>query len=165
MAAKSSSGAPMTERTVVITRIFDAARELVFEAWTNPVHLAAWFGPKGFTNPVCEVDLRIGGKLRIVMRAPDGAQHPMIGVFREIVRPERLVFTNIATNPAGKVLLEGLTTVTFAEHGAGQTKLTMESHAVARVDYASPMLEGMEVGWTQTIDRLGEYVATMRPGG
>lgn len=165
MAAKSSSGAPMTERTVVITRIFDAPRELVFAAWTDPVHLAAWFGPKGYTNPVCEVDLRIGGKLRIVMRAPDGAQHPMIGIFREIVRPERLVFTNIATDIAGKILLEGLTTVTFAEHGAGQTKLTMESHATARVDYASPMLEGMEVGWTQTIDRLGEYVATLRPGG
>lgn len=165
MAAKSSSGAPMTERTVVITRVFDAPRELVFEAWTDPVHLAAWFGPKGYTNPVCEVDLRIGGKLRIVMRAPDGAQHPMIGIFREIVRPERLVFTNIATDIAGKILLEGLTTVTFAEHGGGQTKLTMESHAAARVDYASPMLEGMEVGWTQTIDRLGEYVATLRPGG
>jgi hypothetical protein len=55
--------------------------------------------------------------------------------------------------------------VTFAEHSAGQTKLTMESHAVARVDYASPMLEGMEVGWTQTIDRLGEYVATVRRTG
>jgi len=163
VAAKSSSGAPMTERTVVITRIFDARREVVFEAWTDPVHLAAWFGPKGFMNPVCEVDLRIGGKLRIVMRAPDGAEHPMIGIFREIVRPERLVFTNIATDTAGKILLEGLTTVTFAEHGGGQTKLTMESHAVARVDYASPMLEGMEVGWTQTIDRLGEYIVTVRP--
>src|SRR5690349_8008540 len=103
VAARSSAGAPMTERTVVITRIFDAPRELVFEAWINPMHLAAWFGPKGFTNPVCEVDLRIGGKLRIVMRAPDGTQHPMIGIFREIVRPERLVFTNIATDVAGKI--------------------------------------------------------------
>ena len=164
MAARSSSGSPLTERTVVITRIFDAPRALVFKAWTDPAHLAAWWGPRGFTNPVCEVDLRIGGRMRIVMRAPDGAEHPMIGIFREIVRPERLVFTNIATDPAGTVLLEGLTTVTFAEHGAGHTKLTVESHAVARVDYASPMLEGMEAGWTQTIDRLGEFVTRM-PGG
>ncbi len=160
MSAKNSPA--LTERTVVITRIFDVPRALVFRAWTDPLHLAAWWGPKGFTNPVCEVDLRVGGRLRIVMRAPDGAEHPMIGEFREIVTPERLVFTNIATDRAGTILLEGLTTVIFAEHGAGHTKLTVESRAVARVDFASRMLEGMETGWTQSIDRLGEYVAQMR---
>jgi uncharacterized protein YndB with AHSA1/START domain len=156
--ARNSPKAPLTERTVVITRVFEASREAVFKAWTDPAHLAAWWGPRSFTNPVCEVDLRVGGKLRIVMRAPDGAEHPMMGVFREITPPERLVFTNIATDPAGTVLLEGLTTVTLAEHGAGHTRLTVESRAVARVDYASRMLEGMEVGWTQSIDRLGEFL-------
>ncbi len=161
MDERNSARGKLTERTVVITRIFDAPRALVFKAWTDPSHLAQWWGPKGFTNPVCEVDLRLGGTLRIVMRAPDGAEHPMRGVFREIMPPERLVFTNIATNANGKILLEGLTTVTFAEQGAGQTKLTVESRAVARVDFASRMLEGMEIGWTQSIDRLGEHIVTM----
>ena len=146
----------------VITRVFDAPRDLVFKAWTDPLHLARWWGPKGFTNPVCEVDLRVGGSLRIVMRAPDGAEHPMTGVFRAIDPPARLVFENIAIDREGKTLLDGLTTVTFTEHGAGGTKLTVESRAVARVDYAWRMLEGMETGWTQSIDRLGEYIVGMR---
>ncbi len=158
----NARNSPLTERTVVITRIFDAPRALVFKAWTDPAQLAAWWGPKGFTNPVCEVDLRVGGRLRIVMRAPDGAEHPMIGIFREISAPERLVFSNIATDREGKILLEGLTTVIFADHGDGRTKLTVESRAVARVDYASRMLEGMEAGWMQSIDRLGEHVSQTR---
>ena len=162
MNERNSPGGKLTERTVVITRVFDAPRSLVFKAWTDPAHLAQWWGPKGFTNPVCEVDLRLGGTLRIVMRAPDGAEHPMTGVFREITPPERLVFTNLATDREGKILLEGLTIVTLAEHGAGQTKLTLESRAIARVDFASRMLEGMEIGWTQSIDRLGDHVADMR---
>jgi uncharacterized protein YndB with AHSA1/START domain len=68
----------------------------VFKAWTEPAHLARWWGPKGFTNPICEVDLRVGGAWRIVMRAPNGAEYPGGGVYREIVKPERLVFTNSA---------------------------------------------------------------------
>jgi len=162
MDARNSSDAKLSDRTVVITRVFDAPRELVFKAWTDPVHLARWWGPKGFTNPICEVDLRVGGALRIVMRAPDGAEHPMTGVFREIDPPARLVFDNVAIDREDKVLLEGLTMVTFAEHGTGGTKLTVESRAVARVDYAWRMLEGMETGWTQSIDRLGEHVGAMR---
>jgi uncharacterized protein YndB with AHSA1/START domain len=160
--ASNSSNTRLTERTVVITRVFEAPRALVFKAWTDRSHLARWWGPKGFTNPVCEVDLRVGGSLRIVMRAPDGAEHPMTGVFREIDPPARLVFDNVAIDREGKILLEGLTTVTFAEHGAGATKLTVESRAVARADYAWRMLEGMETGWTQSIDRLGEHLGEMR---
>src|SRR5208282_1015543 len=117
MAARSSTATQSAERELVITRIFDAPRELVFKAWTDPRHVAQWWGPKGFTNPVCEMDVRPGGALRIVMRAPDGSEYPMTGIFREIVAPERLVFTNVAVDKAGKPLLEGLTTVTFAEAG------------------------------------------------
>ena len=161
MAENNRSGAAANERTIVITRIFDAPRELVFKAWTDAAHLAQWWGPKGFTNPVCEVDARPGGALRIVMRAPDGAERPMTGVFREVTAPARLVFTNVAVDRDGKPLLEGLTTVTFAEQG-GKTRLTLESRAVGLVDYAARMLEGMEAGWTQSIDRLGEQLVRMR---
>jgi len=161
VAERNSSGASANQRTVVITRVFDAPRELVFKAWTDAGHLAQWWGPKGFTNPVCEVDARPGGALRIVMRAPDGAEHPMTGVFREVAAPERLVFTSVALDRDGKPLLEGLTTVTFTEQGS-RTKLTVESRAVGLVAFAARMLEGMEAGWTQSIDRLGEQVARMR---
>ena len=85
MVATPDNG-PM-QRELVLTRIFDAPRAIVFKAWTDPQQLARWWGPKGFTNPVCELDPRVGGTLRIVMRAPDGQEHPMTGVFREIVEP------------------------------------------------------------------------------
>jgi uncharacterized protein YndB with AHSA1/START domain len=119
--------------------------------------VARWWGPKGFTNPVCEMDVRPGGALRIIMRAPDGADYPMRGVFREIVEPERLVFTNVALDGDGKPILEGLTTVTFVEED-GKTKLTLQTRAAALVTYAARMLEGMEEGWTQSLERLAQYV-------
>jgi uncharacterized protein YndB with AHSA1/START domain len=151
------------ERELVITRIFDAPRSLVFKAWTDPEHMAQWWGPKGFTAPICEMEARTGGALRILMRGPDGAEHPMTGVIREIVEPERLVFTNVAMDGDGKRLLEGVTTVTFADQG-GKTKLTLRTRMVGLVADAARNLEGMEVGWTQSIDRLEVHVARMRTG-
>ena len=159
MAARTNTATGSFERELVITRIFDAPRELVFKAWTDPRHVAQWWGPKGFTNPVCEMDLRPGGALRIVMRAPDGAEHPMKGVFREIVEPERLVFTNIAVDAQGNTLLEGLTIVTFAEHG-GKTKLTLQTSAAGVAAEAAQMLAGMEQGWTESLDRLEDRLRT-----
>ena len=99
---------PELRRELTLTRVFRAPRALVFQAWTDPKHLSQWWGPKGFTNPVCEEDARVGGALRIVMRAPDGAEYPMIGVFREVVAPERLVFTNSPVDAAGQPLMDGL---------------------------------------------------------
>ncbi|MGH6672814.1 MAG: SRPBCC family protein [Xanthobacteraceae bacterium] len=149
---------PPVEREVTITRVFDARRALVFRAWTEANHLAQWWGPKGFTNPVCEIDARVGGKLRIHMRAPDGSIYPMKGEIRELISPERLVFTNIALDADGNHLLEGFTTVTFVEEG-GKTKMTLHTRAKAVVEYAAAYLQGMEAGWTQSIDRLRVHVA------
>ena len=98
---------PYGEASVTLTRIFEAPHALVWKAWTDPKMMARWFGPRGFTNPVCELDVRVGGSLRIAMRGPDGNDYPMKGVFREVLKPERLVFTNIAIDKAGKHLLEG----------------------------------------------------------
>jgi uncharacterized protein YndB with AHSA1/START domain len=144
-----------TERELVLTRVFDAPRELLFEAWTDAAHLAQWWGPRGFTNPVCELDVRPGGAIRITMRGPDGRDYPMEGVFREIVEPERLVFTNNAVDADGKPLLEGLTTVTFADLG-GRTKLTLQTRAEGTGPYTARMLEGMDAGWAQSIEKLEE---------
>src|SRR5262249_2967459 len=83
-------------RELVLTRTFDASRSLVFKAWTGPEHRAGWWGPHGFTNPVCEVDVRPGGGIRIDMRWPDGTIAPMRGTFHEVDEPERLVFTSTA---------------------------------------------------------------------
>ncbi|HMD55276.1 MAG TPA: SRPBCC domain-containing protein, partial [Phycisphaerae bacterium] len=85
--------APSDDRDFVITRVLSAPRELVFKAWTDPRHMAQWWGPHHFTNSVCEMDVRPGGAYRIVMRSPDGIEYPINGVFREIAAPERLVMT------------------------------------------------------------------------
>jgi uncharacterized protein YndB with AHSA1/START domain len=158
-AGNDAATAP-TSREITIVRLFDAPRALVFKAWTDPVHLARWWGPKDFTNPVCELDLHPGGKIHIVMRAPHGAEYPMVGEFREVVAPERLVFTNAPVDAQGNRLMDGLTTVTFADE-RGKTKLTMHTRAVVLVPYAAQFLSGMDVGWNQSIDRLGELVAKM----
>jgi len=145
------------EREITLTRVFDAPRALVFNAWTDPALLKAWWGPKHFTNPVCEVDARVGGAWHIVMRAPDGTEFPCGGVYREFVPPERLVFTNNSVDKQGRPMIDGLTTVTFAEQGS-KTKLTLQTRGVARVDYAAAFLVGMEMGWTQSLDRLAQQL-------
>ena len=158
MSEKSNYVAGDKEREVVITRVFDAPRELVFRAWTDSKIMKEWYGPKVFTNTVCELDVRVGGAWHIVMRGPDGVEYPGRGVYREIVKPERLVFTSEATDKDGKVILAGLATVTFAEEG-GKTKLTLRVRATAMVDYAIPYLGGMEAGWSQSLDGLAEELA------
>src|SRR5580698_5471628 len=115
MSAKNKETEDYAGREFVITREFAAPRELVFKAWTDPKHLAQWWGPRGFTNPVCEWDVRVGGKIYDVMRAPEGQEHPMGGEFREIVPPEKLVFMCGPLDEQGKMLFEFLHTVTFAE--------------------------------------------------
>ncbi len=125
----------LDEREVTITRLFDAPRTMVFKAWTDAEQLAQWWGPKGFTNPVCEIDARVGGALRIHMRSPDGSIYPMKGEIREINPPERIVFTNIALDAAGHHIIEGLTVVTFAEEG-GKTRLTVQTRGSAMTEQA-----------------------------
>jgi uncharacterized protein YndB with AHSA1/START domain len=147
------------ERTVTITRVVDAPRELVFRLWTDPEHMAQWWGPHGFTNPVCELDARVGGAIRIDMRAPDGTIYPMTGTFREIMPPRRLVFEAVAEDHDGNALLRSLTVVTFADEG-GRTRLTVHADAVGLSPLAPQMLAGMDAGWTQSLERLAELAKT-----
>ena len=142
---------------LVLTRIFDAPRALVFQAWTDVERLKRWWGPKNFTNPVCEIDPRPGGAIRIHMRAPDGAVYPMTGVFQEVAPPERLVFKSAALDAKGDPLFEILNTVAFAEHG-GETKLTLSAKVITATAEAPRYLAGMETGWSQSLDRLSEEV-------
>ena len=153
-----ANAAEFGEGTVTIRRTFDAPRALVWRAWTDQTMIAQWFGPRTFTTPICELDVRVGGALRIVMRGPDGSEYPMKGVFTEVVPEQRLVFTNIPLDQNGNHLMEGETRVTFADAG-GKTELVMTSHMVGCVPVAKQMLAGMEMGWAQTIDKLGEALA------
>jgi len=142
---------------LIASRVFDAPREMVFHAWTEAERLKRWWGPKGFTNPVCEVDARPGGAIRIHMRGPDGNVYPMTGVFQEIVPPERLVFTSSALDEKGEPLFELLNTVTFADQG-GKTKLTLHAMVSKVKPEAAQHLAGMDEGWNMSLDRLTEEV-------
>jgi uncharacterized protein YndB with AHSA1/START domain len=146
------------EQELVLTRVLYAPRELVFKAWTDPKHVAQWWGPHGFTNPVCELDVRPGGAIRIHMRGPDGTVYPMTGVCQEIVEPERLVFTSAALGADGNLMFEVLTTVTFAEQN-GKTKQTMRARVIKTTAQAAQYLAGMEAGWTQSLERLAKSLA------
>ena len=152
------------DKALVIERTLNAPREKIWKAWIDPVELAKWWGPRGVTNPVCEVDARVGGTMHIVMLAGKelgemaGQRWPMKGIIREFAPPERLVFSNSAVAEDGTVLLEGETTVLLEEAPGGKTKLTLTTRAKGLAPQAPQMLEGMEAGWTQSIDKLGEYI-------
>ena len=152
--AAGGSASTAAERELVITRVFDAPRPLVFKAWTEPDRLVRWWGPQGFTTPSCTMDVRPGGAFRFWMRSPEGTDHWLRGVYREIVEPERLVFTWAWEDAEGKPGHETVLTVSLAEHGA-KTKLTLRQavfeSVTARDEHQS--------GWTSGLDRLAEYLA------
>ena len=156
--APTNKPAQYGEGKLTLTRVFDAPREVVWQAWTDPKHMAQWFGPRGFTSSVPELDVRVGGALRIVMHGPDGNDYPMKGMFREVTPPTRLVFSNIAIDNDGNHLLEGETTVILEEQG-GKTRLILHTYAKGLVPMATQMLAGMEAGWSQSLDKLGELAA------
>src|ERR1700687_5943436 len=111
-------GAPHADLELVITRIFDAPRELVFKAWSEPDRAIRWWGPHGFTTAHCEMDVRPGGAYRVCVRSPEGTEHWQRGICREVVEPERLVFTFAWEDAQGMPGHETVVSVTFAEHGA-----------------------------------------------
>jgi uncharacterized protein YndB with AHSA1/START domain len=146
------------KKELSITRIFNAPKALVFRTWIEPKHMAQWWGPKGFTNPVCEMDARPGGAIRIDMTFPDGTPHPMTGKFNEIDEPNRLVFTCFAFMDAdGIPQLEVINTITFTDH-EGKTKLTMHAQVIKAGPSVADAIAGMDEGWNQSLDRLNELL-------
>ena len=157
--------AQVHSRELTITRVFDAPRDLVFKAWTDPRMLAEWFGPQGFTNPICECDARVGGKIHVVMRANDEIAKvmgfrdaPMRGEFTEIDPPKKIVFINNAVDADDNVILSGLTTVSFEAQG-NKTKMTFHTKASGTLPQVVFMLQGMEAGWTQSFDKMDAMFA------
>jgi uncharacterized protein YndB with AHSA1/START domain len=152
---------PTADREILITRVFDAPRELVFQVWTDPKHVAQWWGPKGFTTTIQEMDVRPGGIWRLVMRGPDGTDYKNKIVFLEIVKPQRLVYKHEPEK--GTELSTHETTVTFESQdspGATKTKVTMRmlfASAAAR-EHIVKKYNAIE-GGNQTLDRLAEHLA------
>lgn len=145
------------ERLLVITRVFDAPRALVFKAWTQPEHLARWWGPRGYSLPSCQIDLRPGGSYRFQMRSPSGEIHWWHGVVREIVEPERIVWTCSVNNADGtSISAETLLTVTLEEY-AGKTRLTLHQ----AIFESTAIRDAHSNGWNDAFGRLAEHLASV----
>lgn len=152
-----------TKRDLIITRVFDAPRELVWKAWTEPEHFKRWWGPKNFTAPVCKIDLRVGGRYLNCMRSTEGQEFWGTGTYREIVTPERLVYTDSFADEKGNIVpashyglagdwpLELEVTVTFEEH-QGKTTMTLR-HVGLPSGQMSDLTQG---GWNESFDKLAD---------
>jgi uncharacterized protein YndB with AHSA1/START domain len=150
----------VSDREISVTRIFDAPRALVFEAWSNCDHLARWWGPRGYELIGCEIDLRQGGKYRFVQRAPDGSTHAFHGEYREIHRPESVVSTQIYEPvPNAEVLVS----TTLSEMD-GKTAMSQRLHFPSKEARDGMIASGMEWGQRQSFERLDEYLAELRAG-
>ncbi len=165
--AESAAG-----QEIVIRRLVDAPRDVVFKAWTQAERLKQWWGPRGFTTPFCSVDLRLGGVFLYCMRSPEGRDIWGRGVYRDIVVPERIVYSDMFADADGNPVspthygmsaghpVETLVTVTFTAHGH-QTQVTVE-HAVPE---SVPERLGIKQGWTEMLDRLAGELANASMGG
>ena len=139
------------DRQIVVTRLFDAPRALVFEAWTKAEHVAHWWDPSGTPLAVCEIDLRPNGAFRFVNRGPDGGEgHSFSGIYREIVPPEKLVFGG----PLGSA------TLVFTEDGK-KTKLTMTIECATRNERDALLQMRVDAGTAQTLENLAAYLPTI----
>ena len=161
MTASDSARAGTEQQGLVIERIFDAPRELVWRAWTEPEHFMRWYGPQGMTLPSCEIDFRVGGRHLFGMRSPDGQEYWSSGVYREIVPLERFVFTDSPADehgnvvPMGDVPLETIVTVMLEDLGGGGTKLTLRQGGWPD----DGMAAGASAGWNQAFDKLAAALA------
>jgi len=157
MSAGSSAAVITDDRVLVITRVFDAPRLLVFKAWTEPERLAQWLGPRGFKGEVIKLDSRPGGSYRFHMRSADGGDHWLQGVIHEVVEPERLVQSYAWADADGNPTRpETMVTVTFEDLGANRTRMTLRQEVFESVT-ARDLHNG---GWSSSFDRLAEYLAT-----
>src|ERR1700688_1194442 len=145
-----------SDREVVLTRVFDAPRAMVYDALTKPELLKRWFGPRGWSLVVCEVDLRVGGKWRFVLKGPNGTQMGMFGVYRELQRPERTVHTESFDDyPQSESIVTGL----LVEHD-GKTTLTATVLSPSKEVRDAVIKSGMEHGAAETYDKLAEMLAS-----
>jgi uncharacterized protein YndB with AHSA1/START domain len=149
-----------SDREMLMTREFDAPRELVFEAHSKCEHLDKWWGPRKYSLAECEMDFRPGGKYRFVHRGPDGVdEYGFRGEYREIVPPERIVWTFEWEGMPGHVSVD---TLTLEDMGGGRTKLIAHSLFDSKEDRDGMLQSGAETGAAESWDRLAELLETMK---
>lgn len=155
-ARRNDAAVTDADREIVISRVFDASRELVWEAWTNPEHVAKWWGPDGFTTTIEKMDFCEGGVWKHVMHGPDGTDYPNSSVFREIVKPERIVYSHGGRE--GGPGAHFVATWTFEALGK-QTRLTLRLvfDTSAERDLVAAKY-GVIEGGKQTLARLAEFL-------
>lgn len=153
--AAVQAGAPLRGHAR-FTRRFAAPRRLVFQAWTDPAHLVHWWGPHGFTSPLCVFEARVGGRIRIDMRAPDGGVYPMTGEVRACEPDRRLVFVAYPEDGRGVRQFEVVNSIAFADDGDG-TIITVDTQVTALTTEPIP-LDGMQIGWNQSVARLEDLL-------
>ena len=146
-------GPEITRVEKTLNRTFKAPIELVWEAWTDPEKLQQWWGPRGFTNPLCIWEAVRGGNIRIDMKAPDGVIYPMNGTMLELQPLRSIIFKSGALDADGNAIFEVLNKVYFEAQG-DHTTLTLELTVEHIVDAARPYLGGMEMGWNGSLDKL-----------
>ncbi len=148
-----------SDRELVMTRIFDAPRALVWEAMSRPEHVRRWYGLELMSLAVCEIDLRVGGRWRFVLRAPDGTEHAYSGEYREIRAPERMVYTENyePLGPGHEILV----TASFDEVDE-RTRLTSHLLYQSRLDRDAHVQAGMERGANESHDRLARLLGSLR---
>jgi uncharacterized protein YndB with AHSA1/START domain len=157
----TDKAATAPDRELVLTRIINAPREKVFKAWTDPELLKQWFAPSPWTTPVAETDVRPGGASLIVMRGPDGNEFPSRGVYLEVIKNERLVFTDAYTKawePSEKPFMTVI--LTFEDEG-GKTKYTARARHWTVADRETHEKMGFHQGWGQCTDQLAALVARL----
>jgi uncharacterized protein YndB with AHSA1/START domain len=150
---------PDASRDLVLTRLIDAPREKLFRAWTEPALLMQWFAPLPYTTPRAELDVRPGGASLVVMRGPDGVEMPNRGIYLEVVRNERLVFTDAYTaawEPSPKPFMTVI--LTFEDEG-GKTRYTARVRHWTVADRESHEKMGFHEGWGRCADQLEALVA------
>lgn len=148
------------EREIVLSRVFEAPRELVFKAWTDPEHISRWFGPRGFATKTREADMRVGGKWRFDMIAPDGTVYDSRVVFLKIEAPTLLVFEHGSDRDDDPNRFH--VTLTFDTQGDGKTVLTLRQlHPTRAQREATIGFGAVELGY-QTLDKLGEYLRSAK---
>lgn len=158
MDEKSTAPAVPAEHEIIISREFAAPLQFVYKAWTVQELMARWWGPKDFTNPICELDVRPSGEIRIDMKAPDGTVYPMAGIFHEIIEPETLIFTSTAfQDERGKWQLEVFNTVDFEEKD-GKTLVNVQARIIEKSPATEASVAGMEQGWNESFDKLQELL-------
>jgi len=145
-----------TDREIVLTRVFDAPRHLVFDAFTKPELLKRWFGPRGWSLALCEVDLRVGGTFRFVLRRPDGTEMGMRGVYREITPPESSVHMESFDDYPG----ESQVSTALVERG-GKTALTATVLYPSKEVRDAVINSGMEHGAAESYDKLAELLPSI----